>query len=80
MTPAAASVAQQAVLTVDGMYCESCERTVAAMLRRTPGVLEAVVSVARNEAIVTFDSTQTNTAALVEVLRRLGYRAALRQS
>ena len=70
--------AQQVVLAVEGMSCESCERTIAVMLRRTPGVRSAKVSVARGEAVVSFDSTRTTPAALVTTIERLGYRARVR--
>lgn len=68
---------QRTVLAVSGMYCESCERTVSAMLRRTPGVVAAEVSAPRGRATVLFDSTRTSPAKLVEVLATLGYRATI---
>lgn len=71
---------RRVVLTVKGMYCESCSRTVTVMLRRTPGVRSADVSVARGEAVVSFDPAQTTPAALVAVIERLGYRATIRTS
>lgn len=69
---------QRVVLAVQGMSCESCERTVSAMLRRTPGVLTATVSVARGEAVVTYDPARTTPADLARVVRQLGYEAAPR--
>lgn len=77
---AAASVpgAQRVVLDVSGMFCTSCERTVMAMLTRTPGVVGAEVSVARREAIILYDPARTTPAALITVVKGLGYRAAVR--
>lgn len=69
---------QRVTLNVKGMYCESCESTVAAMLRRTPGVFQADVSVERSEAVVTYDSTRTSPTRLVEVIGKLGYSAAVK--
>lgn len=69
---------QRVVLAVEGMACESCERTIAVMLRRTPGVRSAEVSVARGEAVVSYDSTRTTPAALVATIERLGYRVSIR--
>lgn len=69
---------QRVVLAVEGMYCASCERTVTVMLRRTPGVRSVVVSVARGEAVVSFDAAQTTPAALVAVIEQLGYHAKVR--
>lgn len=69
---------QRVVLAVQGMACESCERTIAVMLRRVPGVRSADVSVGRREAVVTFDPAQVNPATLVGVVERLGYRATVK--
>ncbi len=69
---------QRVVVAIEGMSCESCERTVAVMLRRTPGVRSAEVSVARGEAVVSFDPARTTPAALVATIERLGYRATIR--
>lgn len=68
---------RQVVLHVDGMYCTSCEHTVTAMLKRTPGVVGATVSVQRAEAVVSYDLARTSPATLVDVIRRLGYTASL---
>ena len=72
---APAASGRRVVLAVRGMSCESCERTVGAMLRRTPGVLNATVSVERGEAVVTYDPARTTPADLASVVRRLGYEA-----
>jgi len=69
---------QHVALSVKGMYCESCGSTVTAMLRRTPGVLRADVSVERSEALVMYDSTRTSPTTLVDVISTLGYTAALK--
>jgi copper chaperone CopZ len=74
-TATIATDAQRVALTVRGMYCESCESTVAAMLRRAPGVLSADVSVERNEAIIMYDSARTSPAKLIDVVNSLGYVA-----
>lgn len=70
--------AQRVVLDVSGMFCTSCERTVTAMLTRSPGVVRADVSVARREAIILYDPARTTPAALITVIKGLGYRAAVR--
>jgi copper chaperone CopZ len=87
--PAAASPAKQAVAGVDsqrvvlavkGMYCASCEQTVVTMLRRTAGVIRADVSVQRGEATVSYDSTRTSPAQLVQIVKSLGYDAAVKRT
>lgn len=75
---AAAADTQTVVLRVTGMSCTSCERTLATLLRRTPGVAGAAVSVARGEAVVRYDPRRTTAAQLVAVVERLGYTAAVR--
>ena len=83
-SPAVPSVAtadtQQVVLAVKGMYCASCERTVVAMLRRTAGVIKADVNVERGEATVSYDSTRTSPAQLVQVVKTLGYEASVKRT
>ena len=71
---------QRVALNVKGMYCESCESTVAAMLRRTPGVFRADVSVERSEAVIVYDAARTSPTKLVDVIATLGYTAAVRGS
>lgn len=68
---------RRTVLAVRGMYCESCAHTISAMLRRTPGVVSADVSVTRREAVVAFDAKKTSPAAIIRVIQQLGYKAAL---
>lgn len=80
-TPAiAAADTQRVVLAVKGMYCASCEQTVVTMLRRTAGVLKADVSVERGEATVSYDSTRTSPAQLVQVVKTLGYEASVKRT
>lgn len=74
----AATDTQHVVINVKGMYCASCESTVTAMLRRTPGVLCANVSVDNGEATVVYDSARTSPAKLVNVITALGYTASVR--
>lgn len=66
---------QRVALSVKGMFCESCESSLTAMLRRTPGVLGTDVSVERSEAVIMYDSTRTSPSRLVEVIGKLGYTA-----
>ena len=70
--------ARRVRLAVRGMSCESCERTITAMLRRTPGVLRTDVSVERSEAVVFYDPARTTPAALATVVSALGYDTSVR--
>lgn len=79
-SPSAPVDTQRVALNVKGMFCESCESSLTAMLRRTPGVLGTDVSVARSEAVVLYDSTRTSPSKLVDVIGKLGYTATLKGS
>lgn len=68
---------QRVTIAVSGMYCESCEATVHAMLKRTRGVYSATVDVNRGLATVAYDPRQTTPSALADVINRLGYKATL---
>ena len=68
---------QRVTIKVAGMFCESCEATVHAMLKRTRGVYSAKVDVKRGEAVVAYDPKQTTPQALADVINRLGYKATL---
>ena len=75
--PAVVADTQRVTIKVAGMFCESCEASVRAMLKRTPGVYSATVDVKRGEAIVAYDPKQTTPQALADVINRLGYKATL---
>jgi len=80
--PAVTSVVadtQRVVLQVNGMYCTSCESTIATMLKRTAGVVRASVSVQRADAVIVYDPARTSPARLIDVIRSLGYTASVRR-
>lgn len=62
-------------LKVGGMGCSFCSRTIEKAYRRTPGVLEAHVSLAHEEALVVYDPKRCDAGELRGLLERLGYRA-----
>jgi len=77
VSPAVVADTQHVTIKVAGMFCESCEASVRALLKRTPGVYSAKVDVKRGEAIVAYDPKQTTPQALADVIIRLGYKATL---
>lgn len=77
---AAPADTQRVILAIRGTYCESCERTITVMLKRTPGVLSASVSVDRGEAVVLYDPARTAPAKLAAVVEQLGYPAAVKEA
>lgn len=64
---------QTTTLKVDGLWCPSCGYIVSQELKRTPGVLDAEVSMRNKMAIVTYDSSKTTPADLVAATAGLGF-------
>ncbi len=61
-------------LSIQGMHCERCARTVEALLKSEPGVRSATVSHAKGIARVVFDPASVDLSALVKAVERAGYR------
>ena len=61
-------------LTIQGMHCDGCARTVEALLKSEPGVKSATVSHAKGLARVVFDPATVDLPALVKAVERAGYR------
>jgi len=60
-------------LAVSKMTCAACPITVKKALSRVPGVTEVSVSYEKKQAIVVFDDTQTNVAALTRATADVGF-------
>ena len=60
-------------LTVRGMTCANCVRSVERKLSFTPGVLGAKVDLEGGRATVEYESSQVKPEALAEAIRQLGY-------
>jgi len=58
---------------VDGMHCASCVSKVEGALTATPGVLDAAVNLATEEATVTYAPAETRTDDLITAIERAGY-------
>jgi len=63
-------------LRIGGMHCAACADLVESALRSQPGVVEARVSAAAQLASVRWDPAVTDTASLLESVRRAGYDAS----
>lgn len=66
---------REVALSVQGMDCASCVTHVEKALESTPGVQSCAVSLARGRALVQFDPSRTNPAALAQAVDRAGYHA-----
>ncbi len=64
---------QQIHLAVTGMTCASCSGRVARALQKVPGVIEARVNLASEQAEIHFDAAQTTPERLVAAVEQAGY-------
>ncbi|MBS2132276.1 mercury resistance system periplasmic binding protein MerP (plasmid) [Burkholderia thailandensis] len=70
---------QTVTLAVPGMTCSACPITVKAALAKVPGVKKTDVHFDQREAMVTFDDTKTNVAALTNATKNAGYPSSVKQ-
>jgi len=62
-------------LAIEGMTCASCVRRVERALTRIPGVAEANVNLATEQALVHYDPRKASLDALLQAVEEAGYRA-----
>ena len=72
MTPAVETI-KVADFSVQGMTCASCVARVERALRAVPGVQDASVNFATNQARVTYDASGATPAALAAAIEQAGY-------
>src|SRR5215472_13084934 len=65
----------RATLALEGMTCASCAMRIEKGLKKVPGVKNASVNFATEQATVTFDPTQTGIEQLVQKVDVVGYKA-----
>jgi P-type Cu+ transporter len=65
----------RAVFAVEGMTCASCAMRIEKGLSKVPGVRDANVNLATEQAAVMYDSTQTNLGQLMQKVEAVGYKA-----
>jgi len=68
--------AQTLTLTVHGMTCGNCARSVERKLASTPGVTKATVDLQAARASVEYDSDLVKADVLANAVRQLGYEVA----
>ncbi len=77
-TPAWAAV-KTVALSVPGMTCAACPITVKAALSKVEGVSKVDVAFEKREAVVTYDDTKTNVAALTSATKNAGYPSSVKR-
>jgi P-type Cu+ transporter len=68
---------KRVTLPVTGMHCANCAFTVERSLKKTPGVADAAVNYATEQATVSFDPEQVASAELVRRIEDAGYGVAI---
>ena len=72
--------AEKVRIHVTGMTCTTCAATIEKGLAKTPGVEEAKVSFASEQASIAYDPERVNLGTLKETISRIGYNAATHKS
>src|SRR5690242_14018788 len=62
-------------LNLEGMTCTSCAMRIEKGLQKVPGVKDASVNFAAEQATVTYDLTQTTVEQICQKVETLGYKA-----
>src|SRR6266704_5220278 len=65
----------RAVLALEGMTCASCAMRIEKGLKKVPGVTDANVNLATEQATVTYDPNQTGLEQMVQKVDAVGYKA-----
>ena len=66
-------MSQQIILPITGMHCEGCASTISHNLEQMTGILTANVSIATDQAAITFNPTDLNEETIVDKIRSLGF-------
>ena len=64
-----------AMLALEGMTCASCAMRIEKGLKKVPGVKDASVNLATEQASVRYDPAQTNVEQMVQKVETVGYKA-----
>lgn len=67
---------ESTTLNIKGMTCMGCVGSVTRVLKATPGVSDAQVTLEPGQAKVQYDAALTNPAQLKAVVEDAGYEAA----
>jgi Cu+-exporting ATPase len=67
-------------ITIEGMTCASCVGRVERALKKVPGVAEATVNLATEEASVVIDPAAVDAATVISAVKDAGYDASVAQA
>src|SRR6266581_7038039 len=75
ITPMQREAESRTVLALEGMTCASCAIRIEKGLKKVPGVKDASVNLATEQATVTYDPAQTGLEQMVQKVEAVGYKA-----
>src|SRR5204863_10135045 len=65
----------RAILALEGMTCASCAMRIEKGLKKVPGVADAQVNLATEQASVTYDPARTDVSQMMQKVEAVGYKA-----
>src|SRR5256885_16997767 len=65
----------RATFDLEGMTCASCAMRIEKGLKKVPGVVDAQVNLATEQANVTYDPAQTGVEQMMQKVEAVGYKA-----
>ncbi|TMC21001.1 MAG: cation-translocating P-type ATPase, partial [Chloroflexi bacterium] len=68
-------LACRVILDLEGMSCAACAMRIEKGLKKVPGVKDAVVNLATEQANITYDTRQTDIEQMVKKVEMVGYKA-----
>lgn len=72
------STSQRLTLPIEGMTCATCATRIERVLGKVPGVQEASVNLATEQAFIAYDPAQASAAVLADAVGRAGFVVPLR--
>src|SRR5438094_10057793 len=65
----------RATFALEGMTCASCAMRIEKGLKKVPGVADAQVNLATEQASVTYDPARTDISQMMQKVEAVGYKA-----
>src|SRR5450755_1368845 len=66
---------RSAVFAIEGMTCASCAMRIEKGLKKVPGVRDAHINLANEQATIAYDPVQTQIEQMVQKVEAVGYKA-----
>ncbi|MFX1469839.1 MAG: heavy metal translocating P-type ATPase, partial [Promethearchaeota archaeon] len=66
---------EKITIKIEGMTCASCAQTVESALKRSEGIISAVVNIATEKASIVYDIDELDYENIADIINNTGYRA-----